>query len=378
MKGRVFVMLSGGVDSSVAALLLKKQGYNVTGVYFKRYKPDGNKELCKQDGQSAKKVAEQLGIDFKVWDFEKEYKEKVFDYLISSYKKGETPNPDIICNREIKFGIFAKRAFAEGADFIASGHYAKIASCVLCPVRLCFAGSKYFFAKPGLKEAKDKNKDQSYFLSQVNKDVLKRVIFPLHNLTKNQTRQIAKKAGLHTAGRKESQGICFVGKKLDFKEFLSGFIDEQEGFVYDTNGRKIAKHKGVQFYTTGERRGFDILPEIKGPNSEALYILKKDIPENKLIAGTRKELEEYSKSIVKISADTLNLFLPIKSDRTYFARIRHRGEKVKCKAKIAGSELVVYPKAGVFAPAEGQFIALYDKDILVASAKIKNIESKML
>ncbi len=368
-------MLSGGVDSSVAAFLLKRQGFDVVGVYFKRYKPDGSKEQCVQDGKSAQKVAEYLNIDFTVWDFEKEYKKHVFDYLIDSYKKGLTPNPDIICNKKIKFGVFAERAFAEGADFIASGHYAKIASCIFCPDCFCLGAQRSHFGKVGLKEAKDKNKDQSYFLSQVDREIFKKTLFPLHNLKKDQVRKIAEEAGLHTAHRKDSQGMCFIGKKQNLKEFLQKFIGKNKGALLNLRGELIGEHDGVFLYTIGERRGFKISPKWQSPNLEAMYIISKDIDRNSITVGTKEEFEKEMNRIKYIKLKNLNILLEPKLENKYSMRIRHRGSKTQAKLlELNGSQVTLELLEPIFAPAEGQFAALYNKsDTIVLSGEIEAI-----
>src|SRR3989344_5342228 len=224
---RVFVGLSGGVDSSVAALLLKQQGYEVIGVYMKNWSQDLPGMPCpwKEDYQDAKRVAVQLGIDFKVYDFEKTYFEKVVKYMLEGYKAGFTPNPDIMCNQEIKFKLFLETALEDGADYIATGHYARVKNGKL----MC---------------AKDQNKDQTYFLHRVPSKALAKTIFPLGDLTKTQVRQIAKKAKLVTADKKESMGICFIGK-VGIKEFLEQYISQKPGKIIDQNGVEVGQHEGA-------------------------------------------------------------------------------------------------------------------------------------
>ncbi len=384
----VFVMLSGGVDSSVAAYLLKKQGYRVVGVYFKRFKPTGDRSWCKEDGLSAEKVAKTLGIEFKVYDLEKEYKEKVFNYFIDSYKKGFTPNPDIICNREIKFGEFVKRAMKDGADFVASGHYADIKYKIqFSKINICVSPKIYkvlnrFFHIQGtavLSEAKDKQKDQSYFLSQINPEVLPKIIFPLANYKKSQTRKLAKQIGLHTAQKKDSQGICFIGRKVSIKKFLSYFIEEKEGKVFDLSGKHIGYHRGAYFYTVGERRGFRLLPNVQSDFTPAYYVIAKDVHKNALIVGTKTEFDKWNESIDFLELQDIVKFQSLEFGKEYFVRIRHRGKKYKAiLLKDNEKTILKFLKEKAFAPAKGQFAALYDKhNCIVASAKISKVVSRI-
>lgn len=263
-KFKIYVAMSGGVDSSVAAALLKKRGFEIVGVFFKPWSPAGaNSGFCpwKQDRQDALRVCAKLGIPFKTWDFSKEYGKQVVKYMIDSYRAGITPNPDVMCNKEIKFGLFLKKALAEGADYIATGHYVR-----------GVAGNN---GHPGLRVGIDGNKDQSYFLWTLTRKQLKRCLFPIGNHTKPEVRKMAKKFGLPNHDKKDSQGVCFIGQ-LDMKWFLKNRIRPKAGQIRlaDT-GKVIGKHDGVYYYTVGQRHGLDI-KDGHGP----YFVAGKDIKKN--------------------------------------------------------------------------------------------------
>lgn len=279
-KPLVFVGMSGGVDSSVAALLLKKQSYKVVGVFIRSW---SNQALAncpwEIDSKDASRVAEKLNIPFYVWDFEKEYEKEVVKYMINAYKRGITPNPDVMCNFKIKFGIFLERAKKLGADFIATGHYARKIDTT--------SGTH-------LIQAKDLNKDQTYFLWHLNQDQLKHSLFPIGNYLKSEVRKIAQKYNLAVANKKDSQGICFLGK-VKLYDFLKNFIKEKPGEVITVSGEKIGTHKGVYFYTIGQRHIGVSSAQYGGA---PLYVVDKDIKKNILIVD--KEGPSLHKKEIKV------------------------------------------------------------------------------
>lgn len=259
----VYVGLSGGVDSSVTAALLKERGYAVTGVFMKNWSKDLPGYPCpwKEDFQDAKRVAVQLGIDFKMYDFETQYQHKVVDYMIEEYKAGRTPNPDIMCNQEVKFKLFLETALEDGADMIATGHYAKVDDAALYV-------------------AENKDKDQTYFLYRVTQEALKKSLMPIGDFkTKDEVRKLAKKLKLVTAAKKDSQGICFVGK-VGIREFLEQYVTTEQGSIIDQSGKEIGAHDGAIFYTIGQRHGLNVgggLP---------YYVIGKDMNKNEVYVTT--------------------------------------------------------------------------------------------
>lgn len=341
---KVFVGLSGGVDSAVSALLLKQLGLDVTGVFIRGWQPDWIPCTWKNDRISAMRTAAYLDIPFVTLDLEKEYKEKIVGYLLEEYKKGNTPNPDMLCNREIKFGDFLNWSIKNGADFVATGHYALVKHS----------------GPPSLWESEDKEKDQSYFLSQLTQKELDKIIFPIGRFQKKQIRQIAAENKLPVASRKDSQGICFVGD-LSMKEFLKKELTPQKGNVLNEKNEVIGEHDGAILYTIGERHGFTITKNTK--NQEYLYVANKNILNNTITvtAGTNAiengspQVEIKNFSFTTTLEDVLNV-------GDLLMRIRYRGEKYDI-------EIVQYNKTkGVFTVnclqkldyAHGQFAVLYD------------------
>jgi len=325
--------MSGGVDSSVAAYLLRKQGYDVVGVHLRSWNEKGCDD---READDARNVAKKLDIPFYVFDTEYEYKERVFQYMLDGYKRGITPNPDVMCNKEIKFGVFLKKILELGGDYIATGHYVKIKKT---------AGKFYLY------EAKDKNKDQSYFLWTLTQDKLSHCLFPIGDYTKREVREIARKAGLPTAEKKDSQGICFVGKVM-FKEFLKKYIPEKRGNVLSTRGKTIGTHEGAYFYTIGQRHG------IKISKGGPYYVAEKNTDSNTIILADIDDPALYKKEII---VSDINLIGIDRLPKDSFVRIRYRQEKKEARTNQMNDSVSVIFKDKQEFVAPGQSAVFYNK-----------------
>jgi len=390
----VFVGLSGGVDSAVSAALLQKQGYEVVGVFIKTWHPDFL--ICNEEAErhDAMRVAAHLNIPFLTFDFEDVYKKEVADYMISEYKAGRTPNPDVMCNKEVKFGAFLKKSLAMGADYVATGHYAKKKNLKNFPA---FAlgdkgqgthdslnSSNSFFLHKGI----DPSKDQSYFLWTLRQEQLKKILFPVGHLKKTEVRKLATKFNLPVAKKKDSQGICFLGE-IDLKEFLKHYIKEKKGKVLlapqkagseSEGGKKnnvIGYHNGAVFSTLGERHGFTITK--KGPNDGAYYIVGKDIKKNILIVSQKSPLlnkftspqpSPYKGEGEVHLEDTNWISKTPEPDKSYTAQIRYHGEFLPCKiiCESKASAKVIFQKPVLVA--SGQSCVIYDKDVCLGGGVV--------
>jgi tRNA-specific 2-thiouridylase len=337
MAKKVYVGMSGGVDSSVTAALLQQQGYDVTGVYMKNWSRDLPGFICpwQEDYQDAKRVAVQLGLDFKMYDFETQYRHKVVDYMVAEYRAGRTPNPDVMCNQEVKFKLFLETALEDGADLVATGHYARIKD-----------GQLY----TGLDPAKD----QSYFLYRVTREALRKSLMPIGGYRKTEIRKIAKQLRLFTADKKDSQGICFVGK-VGIKEFLLHELGPQPpGPIVDQSGREIGEHDGAIFYTIGQRHGLHVgggLP---------YYVTHKDMAKNTVYVTTN--LDDADLWTKEVTLNDLHWIdgKPAAS-RQYQARLRYRGSLVPCT--ITDKKLTLQEEQRGLAA--GQSAVLYDQDCIL-------------
>ena len=345
-KKTVIVGMSGGVDSSVAALLLKQQGYNVIGLFMNNWEETDECGVCTaaDDFEDVKRVCKKIGIPYYSINFSKEYLERVFSYFLSEYKLGRTPNPDVLCNREIKFGPFLTYAKSLGADFIATGHYCKVEE-----------KNGLFY----LKKAKDKSKDQSYFLNQLSQSQLSSVLFPLADIEKNIVRKIASENGLINATKKDSTGVCFIGER-NFKNFLSNYLPSKKGEIVDLNGNIVGSHDGVIYYTLGQRKGLNIGGK-SGGNGERWFVVDKDVKNNKLIVSQGEDDLLFSKSLI---ATDFNWIPKIPEQKKFdcYAKFRYRQPDQKVSVEICQNYVTISFEKKQRAVTPGQFVVLYDEE----------------
>ena len=361
LKIKVFVAMSGGVDSSVAALLLQKSGFNLVGCYIKGWYPPGVVCSWKEDRRDAMRVCASLGIPFITVDAEKEYKKEVVDYMISEYKAGWTPNPDIMCNKSVKFGVFLKKALAMGADYIATGHYVNLKS----KISNLSADRQDLKSVYKLLKAKDLNKDQSYFLWTLTQKQLKHCLFPLGDLLKSEVRSIAKKNDLATAEKEESQGVCFIGE-FNMEDFLKKYIKQKKGKVITADGKIIGEHKGLAFYTIGQRHGFGFGGGEGGP----YYVVEKDFKNNRLIVAEKKDEKKFSRKEVVIGNASWISAVP-KIGKKYQARIRYRQPLEECEvAEVSKNSTKIIFKNPQRAVTPGQSLVVYDVEEMLGGGII--------
>lgn len=344
MDKTVYLAMSGGVDSSLSASLLKEAGFGVIGVFIKAWHPEFLECPWKKDRLDALRVATHIGIPFKTIDLSKEYKKEVVDYLISEYKSGRTPNPDVMCNKSIKFGAFFKWAIKNGADYVATGHYAQIKN----------KNGVYHLYK-----GQDPKKDQSYFLWTINGKHFKKILFPIGHLKKDVVRKEAEKRNLVTAHKKDSQGLCFVGK-INFKQFLKRYIKQKNGVVLNTLGETIGEHEGSVFYTIGERHGFTITK--KTPYDGPYYVVDKNIKKNELTVTEKENMKKYSTKKIIISKYNWFLGESSLSKKEYNGRARYRQPLKKCRVQKKDKNYHIYFKKQQIGIAPGQSFVVYDKN----------------
>ena len=374
IKKRVFIGLSGGVDSAVSVALLQKAGYEVVGVFIRTWHPDFLECNEEEERHDAMRVAAHLDIPFLTFDLEKVYKKEVADYKIREYKAGRTPNPDVMCNKEVKFGAFLKKALAMGADFVATGHYVQVGEAKYIGVSYVLVNTQE--TPMYLSKGVDPSKDQSYFLWTLKQEQLSKTLFPVGHLKKTEVRKLAKKFNLPVAQKKDSQGICFLGA-VDLKEFLKHYIKEKKGKVLNEKGEEIGHHDGVVFHTLGERHGFTITK--KNPNDGAYYVVRKDIKKNILVVSTSPQ-PSPCKGEGGIQLENINWISKIPNpNKTYTAQIRYHGEFLPCKVNpafnIGGVKCstprvaqVVFTKTVLVA--SGQSCVVYDGDICLGGGVV--------
>lgn len=387
---KVFVGVSGGVDSSVSLALLKAatpnnyeklfgrptpkgfRGYDVVGVFIRTWTPDFIECTWRDERRDAMRVCAHLDVPFLECDAEKEYKQGVADYMIAEYKRGRVPNPDVMCNREVKFGVFWRFAQRHGADFIATGHYAQVSRKL--KVESKKSGVKNYKNKKldkldtlyKLLTGRDSAKDQSYFLWTLTEEDLARTLFPIGHLAKSQVRKLAEKFGLPTATKKDSQGVCFLGP-LDMKEFLKHYIKSKKGNVENTKGEVIGHHDGALFFTLGERHGFNI--DKKTASDKPYFVVAKDIKRNVLVVSENKN--EFKKDSAEIKLGSVVVRGELHVGRKYEAQIRYHGEllPVKILACQKGTMTLKFLK---FDPSisPGQSVVIYDGAVCLAGGVV--------
>jgi len=351
----VVVGMSGGVDSSVAAYLLKEQGFNVIGLYMYNWEETDEGGACtsEEDFADVRRVCASLGVPYYSVNFAAQYRERVFAHFLEEYKAGRTPNPDVLCNREIKFGPFREYAKSFGADFIATGHY---------------CGILHENGRHSLLKAADTGKDQTYFLNQVREEQLENVLFPLAELQKSEVREIAERTGLATAEKKDSTGICFIGER-NFRKFLQNYLPAQPGEIKTLDGQTVGEHVGLMYYTLGQRKGLDL----GGRHGEEgrWFVVKKDLAHNVLYVSHGDESPLYSKAC-KVSGLNFINYEP-KLTQLCGAKFRYRQPEQRVEVTVKGGEAFVEFAEKQRAVTEGQYAVFYDETRCLGGGVIEEV-----
>lgn len=356
-QGRIVLGMSGGVDSSVAALLLKEQGYDVLAVYMKNWEEEDGEGVCTSaaDYDDVRRVSAALDIPYYTVNFVKEYRERVFSYFLEEYKAGRTPNPDVLCNCEIKFRAFLDFAMGMEAQALATGHYA----------RLGWQGEEV-----RLLRAVDLSKDQTYFLAGLNQAQLQRAMFPIGGLQKKEVRRLAEQAGLSTAHKKDSTGICFIGER-DFKAFLMQFLPAQPGDMIDLRGKTVGRHDGLMYYTLGQRRGLGIGGRSEG-SGESWFVIGKDMERNLLIVQQGEQEELYSLGLRAGRVSFISGEPPAQSFACT-AKFRYRQSDQAVRVTMDGPGCTLDFDQPQRAVTPGQWVVLYDGDVCLGGGPIDEI-----
>ena len=352
---RVVIGMSGGVDSSVAALLLKEQGYDVIGIFMKNWDDTDEFGVCTatEDYEDVINVCNEIGIPYYAVNFEKQYWDKVFTYFLEEYKAGRTPNPDVMCNKEIKFKAFLDHAMSLGADYLATGHYAQVVEVE---------------GGVSMLRGKDDNKDQTYFLNQLSQEQLQKVMFPIGHLEKSSVREKAVEAGLTTATKKDSTGICFIGER-NFKEFLGQYLPAQPGAMKTMDGETVGRHDGLMYYTIGQRHGLGI-----GGAGDPWFVLGKDLESNVFLVGQNFHNDAlYSDSLTAID---ISLSTVREMPKTFecTAKFRYRQPDTKVTVELNGDgNAIVHFAEPVRAITPGQAVVFYDGDECLGGGTIDTV-----
>jgi tRNA-specific 2-thiouridylase len=361
-RKRIVVGMSGGVDSTVAALVLKREGHDVVGLFMKNWEDDDTAEYCtsREDLVDAVAAAERIGIDIEAVNFSAEYKERVFTGFLAEYQAGRTPNPDVLCNAEIKFRAFLDHALALGADYIATGHYAQLRE----------VDGLYQLLK-----AEDGTKDQSYFLYRLNQQQLSKTLFPIGGLYKRDVREIARREGLPNHDKRDSTGICFIGER-PFREFLNRYLPANPGHIYSLDGRLVGDHMGLMFYTLGQRQGLGIGGTRDG-DGDAWYVVDKDMKRNRLLVVQGRENRAlYSNSLTAVDLNWVSGSAP-HCNWVYGAKARYRQKDAPCAiVQVDDARCTIDFAEAQWAVTPGQSVVVYESRVCLGGGIIESAQKE--